>query len=76
MEDSQQYSFRRGLGMINFNHLEEAKQNYFRHGIRASYLSFIFIFLAFIAFIHAIFPFLFYETVSNWIKDINKEING
>ena len=62
--------------MFNFNHLKEAHQNYFKHGLRALYLSSIFIFLAFIAFIHAIFPFLFYKTVSNWIKDINKEIKG
>ena len=62
--------------MFNFNHLKEVQQNYFRHGLRALYLSSIFIFLAFIAFIHAIFPFLFYKTVSSWIIDINKEING
>ena len=62
--------------MFNFNHLKEVQQNYFRHGLRALYVSSIFIFLAFIAFIHAIFPFLFYKTVSSWIIDINKEING
>ena len=62
--------------MFNFNHLKEAQQNYFRHGLRALYVSSIFIFLAFIAFIHAIFPFLFYKTVSSWIRDINKEIIG
>ena len=62
--------------MFNFNHLKEAQQNYFKHGLRALYLSSIFIFIAFIAFIHAIFPFLFYKTVSRWIIDINKEING
>ena len=62
--------------MFNFNHLKEAQQNYFGHGFRALYLSIIFISLAFTAFIHAIFPFLFYKTVSLWIKDINKEING
>ena len=62
--------------MFNFNHLKEAKQNYFKHGLRALYLSSIFIFIAFIAFIHAIFPFLFYKTVSSWIIDINKEIKG
>jgi len=62
--------------MFNFNHLKEVQQNYFRHGLRALYLSSIFIFIAFIAFIHAIFPFLFYKTVSSWIIDINKEING
>ena len=62
--------------MFNFNHLEEAQQNYFRHGTRALYLSIILIFLAFIAFIHAIFPFVFYKTASDWIKDIAKEINN
>ena len=62
--------------MFNFNHLKETQQNYFKHGLRALYLSSIFIFIAFIAFIHAIFPFLFYKTVSNWIIDINKEIKG
>ena len=62
--------------MINFNHLKEAKQNYFKHGIRALSLSIIFIFLAFIALIHAVIPFIFYDTVSSWIKGINKEIQG
>ena len=60
--------------MINFNHLKEANQNYFKHGLRASYLSIILIFLAAVAFIHAIMPFVFYDTVSSWIKDINEEI--
>ena len=62
--------------MFNFNHLKEAQLNYFRHGLRALYLSSMFIVLAFIAFIHAIFPFLLYKTVSSWIKDINREINA
>ena len=62
--------------MFNFNHLKETEMSYFRHGLRALYLSSIFIFLAFIAFIHAIFPFFFYKTVSTWIKDVSKVING
>tara|TARA_B100001013_G_scaffold20133_1_gene11291 strand:+ start:4932 stop:5132 length:201 start_codon:yes stop_codon:yes gene_type:complete len=62
--------------MINFNHLKEAQQNYFKHGFRALYLSIILIFLAFIAFIHALIPFVFYDTVSSWIKDIEEEIRG
>ena len=61
--------------MFNFNHLKEAQMNYFRHGLRALYLSIIFNFLSFIAFIHDIFPFLFHKTVSSWIKDLNEEIN-
>tara|TARA_B100000678_G_C18199265_1_gene498769 strand:- start:1482 stop:1682 length:201 start_codon:yes stop_codon:yes gene_type:complete len=60
--------------MINFNHLKEANQNYFQHGFRASYLSIILIFLALIALTHALIPFVFYDTVSAWIKDINEEI--
>lgn len=62
--------------MINLNHLKEAQQNYFKHGLRALFLSVIFIFLAFIALVHAVIPFIFYDTVSSWIKDINKEIQG
>mgnify|MGYP001159897203 FL=1 len=62
--------------MINFNHLKEAQQNYFKHGLRALSLSIIFIFLAFIAFIHAVIPFIFYNTVRSWIKDIDQEIRG
>jgi len=60
--------------MINLNHLKEANQNYFQHSLRASYLSIILIFLAVVALIHALIPFVFYDTVSTWIKDINKEI--
>ena len=60
--------------MINFNHLTEAKMSYPNHGARALYLSCILIFISFIAFIHAFIPFIFYDTVSSLIKDINKEI--
>jgi len=60
--------------MINFNHLKEANLNYFQHGLRAFYISIILIFLAVVALIHALLPFVFYDTVSTWIKDINKEI--
>ena len=60
--------------MINFNHLKEAKMSYPKHGVRALYLSGILIFISFIAFIHAFIPFIFYDTVSSLIKDINKEI--
>jgi len=61
--------------MFNLKHLKEARLSYFRHGIRAMSISIILFFLSFIAFIHAIFPFLFCETVSNKIKEINKRIN-
>ena len=60
--------------MINLNHLKEANQNYFQHALKASYLSIIFIFLSVVALIHALIPFVFYDTVSTWIKDINKKI--
>ena len=62
--------------MINFNHLREGNQNYFEHWFRASYLSIILIFLALIALIHALIPFVFYDTVSAWIKDISEEIQA
>ena len=60
--------------MINFSHLKEAKMSYPKHAARALYLSGILIFISFIAFIHAFIPFIFYDTVSSLIKDINKEI--
>ena len=60
--------------MINFNHLKETKMSYPKHAASALYLSSILIFLSFIAFIHAFIPFIFYDTVSSLIKDINKEI--
>ena len=60
--------------MINFSHLKEAKMSYPKHGARALYLSGILIFISFIAFIHAFIPFIFYDTVGSWIKDIDKEI--
>ncbi len=60
--------------MINFNHLKETKISYPKHAARALYLSSILIFISFIAFIHAFIPFIFYDTVSSLIKDINKEI--
>ena len=62
--------------MINFNHLREGNQNYFEHWLRASYLSIILIFLALVALIHALIPFVFYDTVSAWINDINEEIQA
>ena len=62
--------------MINFNHLNEPKQNYIQHGVKAFNLSIILIFLALIALIHALIPFVFYDTVSAWIKDINEEIQA
>ena len=61
--------------MINFNHLKESQQNYLKHALRATSFSIILIFLALIALIHAVFPFVFYDTVSSWIKDIDKKIN-
>jgi uncharacterized membrane protein YhdT len=61
--------------MINFNHLKESQRNYFQHAMRSSSLSIILIFLAFIALIHAVVPFIFYDTVSSWIKDLDKKIN-
>jgi|TARA_B100000470_G_C19731880_1_gene364968 hypothetical protein len=61
--------------MINFNHLKESQQNYLQHALRASSLSIVLIFLAFIALIHALVPFIFYDTVSSWIKDLDKKIN-
>ena len=60
--------------MINFNHLKEAKMSYPKHAARALYLSSILIFISFIAFIHAFIPFIFYDTASSLIKDLNKEI--
>ena len=60
--------------MINFNHLKETKMSYLKHATRALYLSSILIFISFIAFIHAFIPFMFYDTVSSLIKDLNKEI--
>jgi len=61
--------------MINFNRLKESQQNYFQHTMRASSLSIVLIFLTFIAFIHAAVPFIFYDTASSWIKDLDKKIN-
>ena len=60
--------------MFNFNHLKEGNQNYFQHGLRSFRLSIILIFLSIVALIHALIPFVFYNTASSWIKDINKEI--
>ena len=62
--------------MVNFNHLKEGNLNYFQHGLRSFRLSIILIFLAMIALIHAFIPFVFYDTASSWIKDINKEIQN
>ena len=62
--------------MINFKHLNEAKQNYIQHGVKAFNFSIILLFMSLIALIHALIPFVFYDTVSAWIKDINEEIQA
>jgi len=51
--------------MFNFNHLKEGNQNYFQHGLRSFRLSIILIFLSIVALIHALIPFVFYNTASS-----------
>ena len=70
------YSISLRLTMIfDFHHLNKANINFFSHGVRVIKVSMILIVLGIIGIIHALFPFIFVETVSNGVKKIADEMS-
>jgi hypothetical protein len=60
---------------IDYGHLKKAKVSYVIHACRVVNVSLKLIILSFIGIIHAIFPMLFTETVSNGIKKIASDMS-
>tara|TARA_R100001143_G_scaffold42539_1_gene38286 strand:- start:130 stop:315 length:186 start_codon:yes stop_codon:yes gene_type:complete len=56
------------------NHLKDVKESYFVHFWFCIRLIIGFLFLAFVSLIHAIFPFVLINTVSNQIEILNKRL--
>lgn len=61
--------------IFDFNHLKKANIQYFKHGFRILRISLSLTLLAVAGIIHAVFPFVLVETVTNGIKKIEKEIS-
>jgi|TARA_R110000824_G_scaffold43928_6_gene128216 hypothetical protein len=59
---------------VNFKHLDEVALTYFEHLRQALFISLYMILGGFACLIHAFFPFVFWETASNTIKKILKDI--
>ena len=55
-------------------HPTEVGESYLRHGFSAMRYAFTFLLLFVIAFIHAIFPFLFEKTASNVVSEMTKHM--
>ena len=56
-------------------HPNDIGETYIRHCLQAVRYSFTFLFLFVIAFIHAIFPFLFQTTVRDILRELNDDVN-
>jgi len=59
---------------MNFNHLKETNETYFEHAKCASLYSLLFLGLSIVSIIHAIFPFIFYTTVSDKLEEMQKHL--
>ena len=55
-------------------HPTEVGESYLRHGFSSIRYAFTFLLLFVIAFIHAIFPFLFEKTASNVVSEMTKHM--
>ena len=55
-------------------HPNEVGETYIVHGVQAIRYSFTFLFLFVIAFIHAIFPFLFVRTASDIVCEMTEHM--
>lgn len=56
-------------------HPKEINETYLQHGLQALRYSLTFLFLFFVSFIHAIFPFLFKQTASDVLRELNNHVN-
>jgi hypothetical protein len=60
--------------MINFNHLKEVRMGYWGHFKFAIFTSFLSFYMGVCLLTHAVFPFIFDDTFSKFIKKMYKEI--
>ena len=56
--------------IFNFNHLKDLDETYLEHFKCASQYSLLFLGLSVVSIIHAILPFVFWQTVSNKLEEM------
>jgi len=61
--------------MIELDHLNKVKENYFVHLVYTVRLAIGFVFLACISIIHGLFPFILTNIVSKQIEKLNKVLH-
>ena len=59
---------------IDFKHLKKADKKYLPHAFRVILVSIHLLWLSLVGFIHAIFPFILIDTVSDGIKKISDQM--
>jgi hypothetical protein len=59
---------------MNFKHLKELDETYFKHAKCASLYSMLFLGLSIVNMIHAIFPFVFCTTVSDKLEEMQEHL--
>lgn len=57
-------------------HPKSVGENYLMHMFNAARFALTFLLLFFIAFIHAILPFLFKRTASDIVREMNEDMRG
>ena len=57
-------------------HPNDIGETYLQHLLQALRYSLTFLFLFFIVFIHALCPFLFQQTASDILRELNNHVNG
>jgi|TARA_B110000438_G_C15755494_1_gene624893 hypothetical protein len=59
---------------IDFQHLKRADKKYFSHGLRVLIVSIKLLWLSLAGIIHAIFPFILLDTVTDGVKKISDQM--
>ena len=59
---------------MNFNHLKEINEGYFKHAKCSSLYAMLFVGLSIVSIIHAIFPFVFCTTVSDKLEEMQNHL--
>mgnify|MGYP001317921770 CR=1 FL=1 len=59
---------------IDFQHLKKADKKYFSHALRVILVSVNLFWLSIAGLIHAIFPFVLIDTVSDGVKKLSKQM--
>jgi len=60
--------------LIDFKHLKKTDKKYFSHAFRVILVSINLLWLSVAGIIHAIFPFILLETVSDGVKKISEQM--